>query len=261
MTAISALKSWKETNKINETIGILDLGTDKSLLTLVDNKISIHSQEVAVSLKNILSCIQSEMNLKHEHSAELLFFNGRINLTSIAPKLAASIAVELSLAIRKLEAATETKIDRLMVSSLPTEYNWIGKCIPKAIGLKYFSPMDFDSLNSLNCPKDLSENSGLFGPVYLAQSDPENEQLLQPIYSKILPKKKVRPKTTAELVMSSSRTSVKKTKSTERISQQKSEPIDVNLIFKNAPQIKTNLNPFYWTSASIATGLLAFTVF
>lgn len=71
-----ALADWRNESQNQDTVAILEIGTNNSTLTISSPEGILGSKKISISIQDIAESIQSKLQLKFESAALLLFYNG-----------------------------------------------------------------------------------------------------------------------------------------------------------------------------------------
>ena len=181
LSTIGALIEWRLENNSQETIAVLEIGQNSSIVNILGSDRQIGSKKISLSVQDIAECIQQHLQLKFESAALLLFYNGVFDFSQHLDAICKSFAQKLTPHLQNLGSKFDTKIDHLLISSLPTSYSWLNERIPAEAGFEGFTRDDFYFLQDISKLGDCGSNPGLIGMAFCAHADPESYPWLAPI--------------------------------------------------------------------------------
>lgn len=186
LSTIGALTEWRGQSNSRETVAILEIGTSGSAITVSTADGQLKSKKAAISTQDIAESIQKKLQLKFESAALLLFYNGIFDFSQHTVAIAESFASKLAPVLKEVEDKLSTKIDRLLISSLPPSFRWVPEEVPKALGLNGFSTDDFKFLKDFPLLGDCSKNTGFVGFAYAAHSQSGKQLWMSPIEMQLI---------------------------------------------------------------------------
>lgn len=186
LSTIGALTEWRDQSQSRETVAILEIGTSGSSITVSTVDGQLKSRKAAISTQDIAESIQKNLKLKFESAALLLFYNGIFDFSQHTQAIAESFASKLAPILMELEDKLSTKVDRLLISSLPPSFRWVSEEVPKALGLNGFTTDDFKFLKDFPLLGDCSKNTGFVGFAFAAHSQSGTQLWMSPIEMQLI---------------------------------------------------------------------------
>ncbi|MDA0349255.1 MAG: PEGA domain-containing protein [Verrucomicrobia bacterium] len=176
-----ALADWRNESQSQDSVAILEIGTNSSTITISSPEGILGSRKIPVSIQDIAESIQNKLQLKFESAALLLFYNGIFDFSQHQAGIAENFSQKLTPVLKELGAKFSVQIDRLLISTIPPSYGWFSKEVSIALGLKGFSSSDFSFLKNLPLFGDSANNPGFIGLAYCAHSQPGKQSWMAPM--------------------------------------------------------------------------------
>ncbi|MCZ6672644.1 MAG: PEGA domain-containing protein [Verrucomicrobia bacterium] len=173
LSILGALSEWRKEFRSQESVAILEVGENTSVVTISTADGQIASKKIPVSVQNLAESIQEKLQLKFESAALLLFYNGVFDFSQHKEAISANFAEKLTPHLQNLAGKFSVELDRLLISSFPPSYSWLNEDTAAAAGLRAFSKDEFYFLQDLSALGDCAENPGFLGTAFCAHSKPD----------------------------------------------------------------------------------------
>jgi len=98
------------------------------------------ARPVSFGLDSLYSLLQRELGLKDEASARKLFFSNTFDFAEMGPKLLRRMTKELQASTGFYEVQTGQTIDKVFISVLPKNLDWVSKTVSDSLGLEIMQP-------------------------------------------------------------------------------------------------------------------------
>ncbi len=181
LSTLGAISDWRQEFKCNESVAILEVGNSSSIANISLSDGQILSKQIPVSIQDLAESIQKKLELKFESAALLLFYNGVFDFSQHKVDISAAFAEVLNPHIQNIAGQLGSKVERLLIASLPPSYAWINEEVPGSINLKGFSAEEFYFLKDLSAIGECGSNPGFIGTAFCAHTQSNSHPWMYPL--------------------------------------------------------------------------------
>jgi len=137
-------------NQLDAPILFVELTSEVANVFIINRGRVEVARPVSFGLDSIYPLLQRELGLKDEASARKLFYSNTFDFAEMGPKLLRRMVKELQATAGFYEVQTGQTIDRVFLSVLPQNLNWIAKTVSESLGIEVLNPNLEAWLESLN---------------------------------------------------------------------------------------------------------------
>lgn len=150
MTTLGGVCDYARLNQIMAPIICVELTSTHTSVCIINNAQVVVTSTLSFGLDDIYPLLQRELGLKDESSARKLFYSNTFDFAEIGSTLLRRIIKELQATAGFYEVQTGLGIERIFLSALPDNLNWIAASLSDALGIEIIQPNIETWLTGLN---------------------------------------------------------------------------------------------------------------
>jgi hypothetical protein len=149
-TTLGGVCDYARFNQMNTPILCVELTMQSANVFILNRGQLEVARPIPFGLDSIYPLLQRELGLKDEASARKLFFSNTFDFAEMGPKLLRRVVKELQATSGFYEVQTGQAIERVFLSVLPNNLNWMANTISDSLGIEILQPNLKAWLESLN---------------------------------------------------------------------------------------------------------------
>ena len=140
MTTLGGVSDLARFNEMMSPILCVELTSKTANIFIINQGQVDVARPVSFGLDSLYSLLQRELGLKDEASARKLFFSNTFDFAEMGPKLLRRMTKELQASTGFYEVQTGQTIDKVFISVLPKNLDWVSKTVSDSLGLEIMQP-------------------------------------------------------------------------------------------------------------------------
>jgi len=140
VTTLGGVSDFARFNEMMSPILCVELTSKTANIFIINQGQVDVARPVSFGLDSLYSLLQRELGLKDEASARKLFFSNTFDFAEMGPKLLRRMTKELQASTGFYEVQTGQTIDKVFISVLPKNLDWVSKTVSDSLGLEIMQP-------------------------------------------------------------------------------------------------------------------------